>query len=317
MRDVGRERAIPARSLLALAILTLMWGVNWPIMKLALRELPPLHFRAITMTGGVLLLIAWYRGRGVSLRLPQGSLGRVALLALPNILGWHALSIFGVQALASGRAAILGFTMPVWTVLIGALLFGERMTPRLWLATAATAGAVLLLLLHELAHIAGHPVGMAWMIAAALCWALGTLMLKRLPAGVPTEALTVWMIGLGVPVLWALALIFEPWPGVGYSPPVWACLVYGAAINYGAAQILWFSIARSVAPAASALSIMFIPVVGLGSALWITGERPYAADWLAVALIALSVAATLLPENIVRGLRKAAGRYSVAPGKIK
>ncbi len=283
---------------MALALLTLLWGVNWPIMKLALREFPPLGFRAVTMSGGALLLFAWYRARGVQLRLPAAALGRVALLALPNILGWHALSIFGVQALASGRAAIVGFTMPVWTVLMGVLFFGERMNGRLWAATAATAAAILLLLWHELAHLAGHPLGVAWMLAAAASWALGTLLLKRLPASVPTEAMTVWMIGLTVPQLWLLAGLTEAPPLRWPSPAGWFTLAYGALVNYGIAQILWFSIARSLPPVASALSIMMIPLVGLASAMAITGETPFPSDLAAAALILLALAFTLLPARL-------------------
>ncbi len=283
------------RKLFALALLTLMWGVNWPVMKLGLREMSPLHFRALTMSGGFLLLVAYYRFRGYRLSLPEGSFSRVLLLAGPNILGWHALSIFGVQALASGRAAILGFTMPIWTVIFGVLFFREKMTHRLWLATGCAAGAVLLLLWHELATMSGRPVGMSWMLSAAAVWALGTLMLKRMSAMIPTEVLTVWMIGLSVPVLWLLAIALEPWPAWEFSRPMWGVLAYSAAINYGVAQIIWFSIARSLPPTASALSIMFIPVIGLGSAMLLTGEVPYVEDYVAVVLIIAALAATLLP----------------------
>ena len=283
---------IPTRNLLGLAVLTLMWGINWPVMKLSLRELSPLYFRAITMSGG--LLICWYRSRRVSLRMPMSALPQVLMLALPNILGWHALSIFGVQALASGRAAIVGFTMPIWVVIIGVLFFREKMTARLWLATACSAGAVVLLLWHELDALTGRPVGVLWMLSAAFCWALGTLLLKRVSVPLSTEALTVWMIGLMVPVVWVLAVSLEPVPSLDFSPTMWVVLVYGFAINYGIAQILWFSIARSVPPVASGLSIMFIPVIGLGSAMVLTGEQPFVEDYFAAALIVVALATTLL-----------------------
>lgn len=291
---------VPARKLLALALLTLFWGVNWPVMKLAMRDMTPLYFRALTLTGGLVLLVAWYRSQGASLRVPRAQFGRVALLALPNILMWHGFSIFGVQALASGRAAILGFTMPIWTVLFGVLFFREKMNTRLWLATACAAGAVTLLLWHELGAISGKPGGTAWMLAAAASWATGTLLLKRLPAAVPTEALTVWMLALAVPLLWLLAGLTEPLPDFSFSPAMWGVLGYSIVINAAAAQIIWFSIARSLPPVASGLSIMMIPVVGLGSAMWITGERPYPQDLVAAALILLALGATLLPRRAGR-----------------
>ncbi|MCB1886415.1 MAG: EamA family transporter [Rhodocyclaceae bacterium] len=271
-----------------------MWGVNWPVMKLGLREMTPLMFRAVTMSGGFVLLFIWYRLRGARLMLAQGELWRVAMLAAPNIVGWHALSIFGVEALASGRAAIVGFTMPIWTVLLSVVLFGERMQPRIWFATACAALAVVLLLWHELAHLSGNPAGVAWMLAAALSWATGTLLLKRVSLGASTEAMTLWMIGLAVPVIWLLALSIEPLPAAWPSPSGWVVIGYGALINYGIAQILWFSIARRLPPAASALSIMMIPLVGLASAMPLTGERPFVADYLAAILILVALSAVLL-----------------------
>lgn len=95
------------------------------------------------------------------------------------MLGWHTLSIFDVQELASGRAAILGFTMPIFTVLIGATLFGEKITRRVGLAVVCVAEAVGLLLWHEVQRPSGRPAGVAWMLGAAICWAIGTLQIRR------------------------------------------------------------------------------------------------------------------------------------------
>ena len=122
---------------LGLVALTLMWGVNWPVMKLSLQELSPLFFRAVTMTGGALWLFAFYHWRGVRLQPRRSEWRSIVTLALPNMLGGHTLAIFGVAALASGRAAILGFTMPVWTVLLGALFFGQPLTRRTSVAAVA------------------------------------------------------------------------------------------------------------------------------------------------------------------------------------
>jgi drug/metabolite transporter (DMT)-like permease len=286
-----------ARSLAALALLTLFWGLNWPVMKFSLRELTPLYFRAITMSGGVLLLVCWYRLQGASLTMPARDLPRVILLAVPNVLGWHALSIFGIQELASGRAAILGFTMPIWTVVLGVTFFREKMSARYWVGIACSAAAVALLLSHELSAMAGRPVGTAWMLGAACAWALGTLLLRRVTLAMSTEALTVWMIASVVPVFWALALLLEPPPSWSFSPWMWVALAYGFAINYGVAQIIWFSIARNLPPVASALSIMLIPIVGLGSAMWMIDERPHAEDYLAAALIIAALAVVLLGKR--------------------
>ncbi len=282
---------------IALAALTLMLGVNWPMMKLSLRELSPMYFRAITMTGGALWLYAFYRARGVRMTPHRDEWGLIVKLGLPNMLGWHTLSIMGVKELASGRAAILGFTMPIWTVLIGALFLGERLTRRVALASAAVAVAIGLLLMHELQALSGRPVGILWMEAAALCWAIGTLMMRRSRFTLPVEALTVWMMILSAACLWLIAAATEPAPTFNFSAIMWASLAYGVLINYGFAQIIWFGMARNLPPATSAISVMAVPLVGTLSATWIVGESPHWQDWAAVGFVMAAIAAVLLPPR--------------------
>ncbi len=289
---------ITRRDLALVVALTVMWGINWPMMKFSLREITPLWFRAITMTGGVLTLLAFFLWRGVDMRLPWREAGRVAWLALPNIIGWHTFSILGLQELASGRASILGFTMPVWTVLLGVLFLGQRMTPRVWISAVTACAAVALLSAQELAHLAGRPLGVVWMQLAAVCWACGTLLMRRTTTSLPTEAVTVWMMAMGAAFFWIVAPLREPLPDpAAFSTALWLSLAYGVFLNYGYAQVIWFDMARRLPPTASAFSIMAVPVMGTASAMLIVGEIPRLADWVAAACIAIAIASALLPPR--------------------
>lgn len=289
------------RQLIGLLLLTLMWGLNWPIMKLALRELPPLHFRAATMMGGALVLAAYFGWRGVRL-LPRGAAEwrTVVVLGAPNILGWHALSIIGVAHLPAGRAAILGFTMPVWTVLLAVLFYGERFTARLALAVTAVLVGITLLLWSEAAHLAGSPAGIVWMQAAAFCWALGTIWMRRAHLTLPAETLVVWMMGLSAVLIEALALLLEPLPDWQLSAPVWASVAWSVLVNYGAAQAIWFALARALPPSTSAMSVMAVPIVGVLSSPLIVGEWPGWQDLAAMACVVVAIGAVLLPRSILR-----------------
>ena len=291
-------QTLTRKQLIALLVLTLMWGINWPMMKLSLRELQPLHFRALTMSLGMLGLMLYFRTRGVRL-MPQGwsEWRAILILALPNMLGWHGLSIYGLQQLSSGRAAILGFTMPVWTVLLGVLFYRERLSRRLVVAVLAVLAAIGLLLANELTNLAGRPVGILWMQGAAICWALGTIWTRRLPTTLPTEALIVWMMAFGAASMGVLAALLEPPQSYAFSTPVWLSLAYGVLINYGAAQVLWFSLARALPPSTSAMSVMAIPLIGIMSATVIVGEWPHWQDFAAVGCVMLAIAAVLLPRR--------------------
>ena len=280
------------RQLVLLVALTLMWGCNWPMMKFTLREVPPLTFRALTMSGGVLLIAAWLAARGANLHLARDQWRSVLTLAVPNIIGWHLASIIGLTQLPAGRAGILAFTMPVWTVLLGALLFAHALTRRALVACACALAAVALLAVDELTALAGRPLGVLWLQLAAASWALGTLLIRRLAVALTTEALTLWMMVAGSVFFWAAALAFEPMPmPLAWSSATWVSLAWGVVINFGISQILWFMLARELPAQASAFSLMAVPLVGVLSSAVVVGEVPGASDWLAVLFVAAAIAA--------------------------
>lgn len=288
---------ITRRQLWSLVALTLMWGINWPMMKYSLRELSPLYFRALTMTGGAIWLYTYYRARGLRM-MPQGAEWRsVVWLGLPNMLGWHTFAILGVKELASGRAAILGFTMPIWTVLLSVLVLGERLTRRVGFAAVAVALAIGLLTFNELTTLSGRPLGIVWMELAALSWATGTLLMRHARLTLPIETLTVWMMILASACLWVIAYLNEPWPTWQFSGLMWGSLAYGMLINYGFAQTIWSGLARHLPPATSAMSIMAVPLVGTLSATLIVGERPTWQDFAAMLCVMAAIAAVLLPPR--------------------
>ncbi len=289
---------VTRRQLWGMLTLTLLWGMNWPMMKLALQGMTPLFFRASTMVVGACWLFLYVARRGGRMR-PRGREWlSIVLLGLPNVLGWHTLSIFGVQALASGRAAILGFTMPIFTVLIGALFFGERITPRVRLAVVSAALAIGLLLWHELQRLSGRPTGVVWMLSAAFCWGLGIVLFRRAHMTLSATVTTVWMLLLSSGVICVLALVLEPLPQpAAFSTRLWLGLAYAAFINYGVAQLIWFGLARDLPPATSAMSVMAIPLVGTLSATFIVGEMPHWQDWLAMVFVMLAIASVLLPAR--------------------
>jgi drug/metabolite transporter (DMT)-like permease len=288
---------IQPRQLLALLALTIMWGVNWPMMKFSLRELPPLHFRALTMTAGSCFLYAWYRARGLRMLPRRDEWPAVLAIGAPNMLGWHTASILGVRELASGRAAILGFTMPIWTVLIGVAFLGEKLTRRVALAAACVAITIVLLTSGEFTRLSGRPLGVAWMEFAAICWAIGTILIRRTVIALPVETLTIWTMLLSSVFLWIFALAFEPAPSWHFSGPMWVSLFYGAFINYGFAQTVWAGLARHLPPATSAMSLMAVPLVGTLSATFIVGEWPHWQDYLAIVFVTIAMAAVLLPPR--------------------
>ncbi|MFM9880761.1 MAG: DMT family transporter [Burkholderiaceae bacterium] len=297
--------ALTRQQLALLVVLTLVWGLNWPVMKLGVADMPPLTFRAISIWLGIPVLAAGLWWLKVPFRLPRAHWPALLWLALFNMFIWHALIIVAVKSLSSGRAAILGYTMPIFSAILGALLFGAVLRARNWLGVGAASVGVVLLLWHEFTRLAGAPLAVALALLSALSWALGTQLLRRSTIPVPTLTLAFWMTALTAPVLTLLGWLLERQQWVITSPQwivpsanAWAAIGYNAVMVFGFAHAAWFSLARSLPPAASTLSVMLIPVVGLLAGAAGLGEVLHWQDWAAVALMVVAIGSVLWPQKM-------------------
>ncbi|WP_319243649.1 EamA family transporter [uncultured Propionivibrio sp.] len=290
MNAPSQHDKLPPAGLLLLAALALGWGINWPVMKIVLSEVPPLYFRAISLIlgGSGLLVIA--RASGYSIAIPPGQFKVVAQLSLFNIIGWNVFAIYGVSLLPSGRAALLGFTMPVWGAILSVLILGERLNVRRIAALVLGLSGIVALMGGSISGFLEAPAGIACMLAAAWSWAFGIVMFKRKQVPMPTVALTGWTMFLGGIPLFLAALPLETarltlpsfWPAAG--------LAYNTIIAFMFCYWAWNKIVLMVPVSVSSLSSLATPLIGVISGMLILGEPIGAQELLAAALILSAVA---------------------------
>lgn len=289
--------SLSPRQSVILVLLTLVWGLNWPVMKVGVTGFPPLTFRALSLWLGLPLLWLVVRSLGLPLALPRRDWLSMAWLALFNMVLWHALIMLAIPQLSSGRAAILGYTMPIFSAVLGSFFFGQRLALRAWGGVAAAALGVLLLLWYEFTQLGGRPVGVLLMLTAAAAWALGTQMLRRSRIEVPTLTLTFWMMALSTLVMSVLALWTERAAWHAPSAATWGAIAFNAVLVFGFAQGAWFFLVRGLPPVASTLSVMLIPVLGVfAGAVWLR-EPLHWQDWAAMGLMVLAIASVLWPQR--------------------
>lgn len=288
---------LSSRQWTVLILLTLVWGINWPIMKIGVTGFPPLTFRTLCMWLGTPILALVLVFQRVPFRIGREHWPELLLLATFNMFFWHGLIIVAVQSLSSGRAAILGYTMPMFSAVLGAWVFGDRLSQRAWVGVAAASVGVVLLLWHELSNLSGKPVGVLLALGAASTWALGTQLLRRTRLPVPTLAISFWMAFLTTGVMTVLAFALERNDWHAPSEATWGAILFNAVLVFGFAQAAWFYLARSLPPVASTLSVMLIPVLGVFSGAVGLGEVLHWQDWAAVLLMMVSIAAVLWPKR--------------------
>jgi drug/metabolite transporter (DMT)-like permease len=299
-----QRRGFPAGILWVLAALTLGWGFNWPMIKLALSELPVLSFRSVCLLGGAAGLFAIAAWKRLPLRVPRGQWRRLLPITLFNITVWNLCVTYGIRHMPSGRAAILAYTMPLWSVLLSAWLLGERISARRIVGVGLGMLAMLLLLSSELRAVQAAPVGTLLILGGALSWALGTVLMKRYPVDLPVTALTAWQLLLGGIPLYAGALAFDLdrlhpltlWPAVAFA--------YNVIVAFVFCYWAWFKIVASVPVGVSSLAVLMIPVVGVFSGMLVLSETPHWQDYVALALVLAALATVMLPPGSVRALIK-------------
>lgn len=293
------------RSLGLMGILTVVWGMNWSVMKIGAMQLPPLWFRGLGLVMGTALLGLVLAVRGTPLRLPHGAFRQVVALSFPNIMVWYSVVTIAVTLLPAGRAAILGFTMPAWAALIGVLVYRERLDGRTIVGVGCAVAGIVLLVSGDWAALSGHPLGMSLMLIAAFSWAWGTHALRRAKLDMDTLALTFWMMLVACPVLIGASAVLE---GSRWRVPQgyeWWPIVYNAVLVLAVGNLIWFTVARTLAPTAAGLSSMLIPVVGVFSGMAMLGETPTWRDLAALALVCMAVGAAVIrkptgkPEHVV------------------
>src|SRR5207253_9723560 len=198
MSDANSPPGHPlARAVAPIAVLTLVWGCNWPILKIGVTELAPLTFRALTLPFAAIGLLTVARLAGDGIRIPREWWSRVAVLALLNIAGWNGFVLFGVQQLPAGRSAILAYTMPLWATAIATFVVHEPLGKRKLIGLALGVAGMAILIGDELRTISKAPFGVTMILAAAVVWAFGTVLLRKWKPPMPQNTLTGWMMMAG------------------------------------------------------------------------------------------------------------------------
>ena len=298
-KGTAQSQTFPPHLVWLLVALTLGWGFNWPIMKAVLFEMAPMHFRSLCLLFGAAGLFAIARLSGLPTRVPQGQWPRLIAIALVNMMGWQILAIYGIRLMASGRAAILGYTMPVWGMIAAIWLLNEPFTRRRSLGAALGGAGMLLLLGEEIQVVGRSPLGAMLMVGATVSWALGTIMMKRWPVSLPASSFAAWQMLISAAPITVFALVSEAGTFNPFALSLWPMLgfFYNVFVAFNFCYWAWTKIALVAPVGVSSLAIMMTPVIGVFSGMLLLGENPHWQDYAALVLVVASLATVLLPPR--------------------
>jgi len=258
---------------LMLVALGFCWGLTWPAMRFALDEIPPFSMRVVTLGlgGGALMLYAKLNGCSLAIGGWKDA-AHLVVSSILNVLSFSVLSVVAMLFAATGRVAMLAYTMPIWAMLLAWPALGERPTIRGLIALLlGVFGLGLLFGGEELSFGADKLLGIALALSCAILFALGNV-LNRKPLPMPPLVVVAWQVGLGCAVMLVLGIAFEH-PNVGAITPVGlACFVYMTLVPMGLCYLTWFETLRRLPPTSASTGMLLVPVIGVVSAAFILGE---------------------------------------------
>ena len=288
----GRARISPL-GLLFLAVASIGWGLNFPIMKHLLSEWPPLSSRGLCgfVGAAALALIAIVRGQGV--RVPPDMRLRLVLVSLLTISGWMAFLGLALLWLDAREAAVISISIPVWVALLAWPILGERISiVRAMALAVALAGIAILIGGDGVDASLGKLPGLILALVGAVSVALGTVLTKHFPLAMPPLSLAAWQIGIGCLPVAIVGLAVEQPQLAALSAIGWASMAYMTLIQFCLCYVCWFATLERLPAATASIGTLLVPVVGVVSAAVMLHEpfglREFAA--LAVALSGVAVA---------------------------
>lgn len=279
------------RLLLALALLAMIWGYNWVVMKKSLMFMGPFDFNAVRMFLGGLILFAYMLSKGISLKPKQVPF--TILLGLFQTAAGTGLIIWALVNGGAGKTAILVYTMPFWIMLFAWPILSEKIYGANWLPVImGFAGLVLLLEPWSLKSVASEILA----VLAGICWAIGAVIIKLMQRKPDFDilSLTTWQFLYGSVPLIVVAFVIPSRP-VNWTPYLVAAIAYNAVIVCAFAFLLWTFIMQKLPAGIAGMGTLAVPVIGITSSLIELGERPDTWEsWgMAFILAALSLLAYL------------------------
>ena len=266
----------------ALALLTLIWGSNWIVMKLALANADPVVFNVQRTWVAVAVLFAALLAQRKAM-MPRGGWAIVVTGFLQTTVNFGATTM-ALAGGGAGRTSVLVFTMPFWTFLIAWPVLHERVRGAQWLAiVAAFAGLALVV---EPWNWQGDLAPRLWAVLSGFGWAAGTVATKYYQKRQRLDMLNfmAWQMAVGVLPLTLLPLFIDCAP-TQWSVTQALLLVHVGAVSTAVGFLLWIAILRILPAGTASLNMFAIPVIALISSMAVFGERLAPTEWLGIASI--------------------------------
>ncbi|HVX03938.1 MAG TPA: DMT family transporter [Rhodanobacteraceae bacterium] len=274
---------------IGLLVLTIVWSLNWTVMKVATRYSGPFTFSAQRYVIGTLVLFALLALRRNSLK-PTPWLPTIAI-GLMQTAAFQALAQWALVSGGAGKTALLAYTMPFWVVPLAWWWVHEKPGLTRWLCILIAAAGFACVV--EPWRPLGAPHSIILALLAGLAWAIATVLSKRLfqrhPDVTPLR-LTAWQMLVGTVGL-VIVAVLTPQRAVDWTGTYIAALLYNGLLSSGVCWVLWAVVVQRLSANVAGLTSLAVPVAGVLFAWGLLHEQPSNPEWIGIVLIGIALLA--------------------------
>ena len=268
----------PLAADLGLLGLAAIWGVNFSVVKVVLREMDPFALNALRFPLAAAAFWLVLRTRGGVRRPALEDVPRILLLGLVGNVVYQVCFIQGLDLTLAGNASLLLATTPIWTLVLSSVAGHERPSLRVTAGIGCTLmGIVLIVLGRE-----GRPTlqastvrGDLLMLGAAVLWSAYTVWGRTPVARYGPLRMTAWSLWIATPVIVLMGIpSLRSAELTSVSPGAWLGVVYAGVLSIAVAYVLWYRGVQLLGNSRTAVYSNLVPVTALVTAwLWL-GESP-------------------------------------------
>ncbi|CAM4460165.1 MAG: putative cystine transporter YijE [Legionellaceae bacterium] len=253
------------RSYGLLISLIIIWGINWPMMKIGIHYISPLWFCSTRLGIGSLALFLFLI-ISKKFRIPsREDIPNIAVIAIFQMAIYLCMINLALKQVNVGQSAILSYTSPLWVAPIAIFIFKEAISP-LKIIGLIIAFIGVIILFNPFHHDWSNPqlvIGNIQLFLASICFAITILYSRFTKWHNPPLILMPWQLGLGSLLTLITAIIFEPHPTIVLGLPLTFVLFYTSIFASAFAYWSMITISKTLPAITSSLALLGVPLLGL------------------------------------------------------